>query len=196
MRTIMKTIKEAKNLLPSAVWKDPYFFNSTISDSILAITQLPKDQLLSTILGMRICEWEPKEKGCLWLALAYGCENKGITDEMLLIFSGYFHLGTAEALILAAAFSRSSYLEKFTRESFTGFPSIPQAQHTLALEKARANGHEDIIAHITELTPRFKKADADLTSPGAHGIFPPSNATSEEALASGSQLSSAAECTH
>jgi hypothetical protein len=116
-------------------------------------------------------------------------------DEMLLIFSGYFNIGTAEALILAAAFSRLSYLDKFTRESFTGFPSIPQAQHTLALEKARANGHKDIIAHMNELTPRFKKADADLTSPGAHGIFPPSATISEKELANASKLFSASGAT-
>lgn len=169
-------LEDAKENIPETVWSDADYFNSTISDAILAITKLSYEKMLAVILSSKISEWPIKERSCLWLALNYAYIE--LTNEVRLLISGLFNLSPSISFVLAATFGDELYFEKFYGDCSTSFRDFTQENHDLALEKAEHNrANPGLISRLKELAAQYKNSmppEEHYVNPGDFGMFKPS----------------------
>jgi len=165
---------DARQKIPATLLEDPDFFDSKISKNILDLTNFDTtNKAITTIIKANFDRWTRQEKNCLWLALVYAYPD--ISDNFLLILSGYFRLSTRDSVVLAAAFGRETYFERFIQESRTSMLSLNLGDLGTAIKKATANNHTELNQRLADfmniISDRLTEKTGDLPASYRFRLF-------------------------
>lgn len=140
---------DARQKIPRTLLSDPDFFNSNISKNILDMTKFKTtDEAIGNIFKAKLDTWTRREKHCLWLALVYAYPD--LNDNFLLMFSGYFRLSTRDSIVLAAAYGRETYFDRFIQENRASMLSLNLGDLGAAVNKATANNHKELNQRLAD----------------------------------------------